>query len=77
MVLLDTSVLVPFFRSDPAITNRLAQAEVAVPAAVLGELYFGAEVRADSERHARMVDSLLDRALVLTVVRLQRGTTAE
>ena len=62
MIRLDTSVLVPYFRSDPAITNRLAEAEVAVPATVLGELYFGAEVRAHSERHARDVDSLLDRA---------------
>jgi len=43
-VLLDTSVLIPLFRGERSIKERLKQAErVFLPAIVLGELYFGAE----------------------------------
>jgi len=42
--LLDTSVIIPLFRGEPAIEERLAQAErVFLSAVVLGELHYGAE----------------------------------
>ncbi len=65
MILLDTSVLVQFFRRDPGITDRLEQAVLAVPAIVAGELYFGAEFPLTNERRNREVDSLLARSLLL------------
>jgi len=65
MILLDTSVLVQFFRRDPGITDRLEQAVLAVPAVVAGELYFGAEFPMMNERRNREVDAVLARALVL------------
>lgn len=48
--LLDTSVLIPLFRGERSVQERLEQAErVFLPAIVLGELHFGAE---GSERPA-------------------------
>lgn len=54
--LLDTSVIIPLFRGEPAIEERLDAAErVFLSAIVLGELHYGAE---GSERPAKQVEQI-------------------
>ena len=40
--LLDTNIIVDFFKGDPAIVSGLANSELFIPCIVVGELYFGA-----------------------------------
>ncbi len=40
--LIDTNILVDFFKGNQAIKAKLAQEEVFVPSIVIGELYYGA-----------------------------------
>jgi len=54
--LLDTSVIIPLFRGEPAVRQRLDEAErVFLSAIVLGELHFGAE---GSQRPAKQVEQI-------------------
>ncbi|MEM6361664.1 MAG: type II toxin-antitoxin system VapC family toxin [Bacteroidota bacterium] len=40
--LVDTNIIVDFFKGDPAIASNLAISELFIPSIVVGELYFGA-----------------------------------
>ncbi len=54
--LLDTSVIIPLFRGEPTVQERLKQAErVFLSAVVLGELHFGAE---GSDRTEEQLDQI-------------------
>lgn len=54
--LLDTSIVIPFFRGEPAVRRRLEEADqVFLSAVVLGELHFGAE---GSRRPAEEVEQI-------------------
>ena len=64
--LLDTSVIIPLFRGEPAVQERLEKAQrVFLSAVVLGELHFGAE---GSDRTAEQIDQIQ----VLDSIRLRR-----
>ncbi len=51
LFLLDTNIVVDFFKGDPAIANSLASSELFIPSIVVGELYFGAY--ASGIKHSR------------------------
>lgn len=54
--LLDTSVVIPLFRGEKSVQERLEQAErVFLSAVVLGELHYGAE---GSDRPAEQLDEI-------------------
>lgn len=54
--LLDTSIIIPHFRGEPAVRRRLGEADrVYLSAIVLGELHFGAE---GSNRSAEQVEQI-------------------
>ena len=42
LFLLDTNIIIDFFKGDPSITKSLANNELFIPSIVVGELYFGA-----------------------------------
>lgn len=57
--LLDTSVVIPLFRGEEAIQERLDATEhVFLPAVALGELYFGAENSNQPEKHLTQIREL-------------------
>ena len=47
LFLLDTNIIVDFFKGDPSITDNLANSELFIPSIIVGELYFGAYASRD------------------------------
>ena len=65
-VLLDTSIVIGLFASDPTVIARLSQAdEIFIPSVVLGELYFGAYKWAHPDQHVRRIEELISTSTVL------------
>jgi tRNA(fMet)-specific endonuclease VapC len=65
--LLDTSVIIHAFKNKNTITERLnAIAEIYVPVAVVGELYYGAYKSANPEKHIKQIQSFLLNCKVLS-----------
>jgi tRNA(fMet)-specific endonuclease VapC len=65
-VLLDTSVVIPFFKGDQAIGSQLAKAVIYLPQTVLGELYCGANLSANPARHRGEILNFLSAVNVLS-----------
>ncbi|OGW62329.1 MAG: twitching motility protein PilT [Nitrospirae bacterium RBG_16_64_22] len=64
--LLDTNVVIAIFAEEQAVLQRLAEAtEVFVPAAVLGELYYGARKSKLVEENITRIDEFASAAAVL------------
>lgn len=59
--LLDTSVIIPLFRGEPIVQERLEQAEhIFLSALVLGELHFGAEGADHPEEQVEKIRAFAD-----------------
>lgn len=70
--LLDTTIAVALLRGDPAISQRLGQAdEVFMNSIVLGELYYGARHSARAEENLAQIETFATEARVITC---DRGT---
>lgn len=65
--LLDTSVIIHAFKNKNTITDRLnAIAEIYVPVAVVGELYYGAYKSTNPEKHIKQIQSFLMNCKILS-----------
>jgi len=65
-VVLDTSVLVGYFRNKRGVVNRVeALGEVYVPAIAVGELHFGAVVSAQTQANLAILNRFLSLATIL------------
>ena len=62
MILLDTNVLVGILRGDSKLAARFAEhsGDIAIPAMVQGELYYGTEKSSNPERNRLAVEELLE-----------------
>jgi tRNA(fMet)-specific endonuclease VapC len=59
-ILLDTSIIIEFFKGDLSIKKYLADnSPVNIPFAVLGELYFGAYRSSNPEKHLKQINAFL------------------
>lgn len=66
--LLDTSVIIHFFRNNPSIVKRLSTfTEVYINSTVIGELYYGAFASSDPEKHIKQVRSFLANCLFISI----------
>ncbi|CAD5253905.1 tRNA(fMet)-specific endonuclease VapC [Imperialibacter sp. EC-SDR9] len=68
--LVDTNVVVDFFKGDQTIRMKLAEGEIFLPSIVIGELYFGAYasgVVANKKKRLKQIAYFLDNYPVLEV----------
>ena len=65
LVALDTSIVVAALRGDPAVRQRLATVQGVITATVVGELFVGAYLAAQSGRQLQEVLQLLTTSIVL------------
>lgn len=68
--LVDTNVVVDFFKGDQTIRMKLAEGEIFLPSIVIGELYFGAYasgVVANKKKRLKEIAYFLDNYPVLEV----------
>ena len=65
-VLLDTSVVIPFFKGDKAIGAQLENATIYLPQTVLGELYCGACLSANQTKNRNEIRNFLAAVTVLS-----------
>ena len=65
LVALDTSIVVAALRGDPAVRQRLATVQGVITATVVGELFVGAHLAAQSGRQLQEVLQLLTTSIVL------------
>jgi tRNA(fMet)-specific endonuclease VapC len=64
--LLDTNIIIAFFKNDENVQNRLAVlADVFVPVIALGELYYGAKHSTQVDKHTQQVQDFADGASLL------------
>ncbi len=64
--LLDTNIIIAFFKSDENVQNHLAQStEVFVPVIALGELFYGALHSSQVDKHLQQVQDFASDASVL------------
>ncbi|HEY1717319.1 MAG TPA: type II toxin-antitoxin system VapC family toxin [Verrucomicrobiae bacterium] len=66
-VLLDTSVVIPFFKGDKVIGAKLASATIYLPQTVLGELYCGANLSANPAKNRNEIQNFLAAVTVLSL----------
>jgi tRNA(fMet)-specific endonuclease VapC len=72
-VLLDTSVVIPYFKGDAALRQKILTASALyLPQPVLGELLCGAHLSSDAPRTTAEIQSFLSAVLLLSP-----GATAE
>lgn len=70
--LLDTNILIAFFKKERSIIEHLRKGtDVLVPIVTLGELYFGAE---KSEHRKSNIEKIVQLADIIPVVNCDRGT---
>lgn len=65
-VLLDTSVVIPFFKGDQAIGTQLAGQTIYLPQTVLGELYCGSFLSANQIKTRGEIQNFLTAVTVLS-----------
>jgi tRNA(fMet)-specific endonuclease VapC len=65
-VLLDTSVVIPFFKGDQAIGGNLAGTTIYLPQIVLGELYCGAHLSSNPAKTHGEIQNFLAAVTVLS-----------
>ena len=64
--LLDTSVIIHYFRKNPPIIEAIHSfSEIYVSPFVIGELYYGAYASGDPEKHISQIEAFLKGCLVL------------
>lgn len=66
-VLLDTSVVIPFFKGDKVIAAQLADATIYLPQTVLGELYCGTYLSANPAKNRNEIQNFLAAVTVLSL----------
>lgn len=66
-VLLDTSVVIPYFKGDPALrASFLASPTLYLPLTVLGELHCGANLSQNPPKHVAQIQNFLAAVVVLS-----------
>jgi tRNA(fMet)-specific endonuclease VapC len=65
-VLLDTSVVIPFFKGDKDVGAQLASATIYLPQIVLGELYCGSYLSANPAQNRNEIQNFLVATTVLS-----------
>lgn len=66
-VLLDTSVVIPYFKGDPALrASFLASPTLHLPLTVLGELHCGANLSQNPAKHLAQIQNFLAAVVVLS-----------
>jgi tRNA(fMet)-specific endonuclease VapC len=65
-VLLDTSVVIPYFKGDASIRAQIQSLTLYLPQPVLGELYCGAHLSGNPARTLVEIQSFLSAVLVLS-----------
>ncbi len=66
-ILLDTSIVIPFFNNDISIREKLSKAQnVFVPFVVIGELYYGAYKSFRTIENIRRIDIFVNDSVVLS-----------
>jgi tRNA(fMet)-specific endonuclease VapC len=64
--LLDTSVVIHFFKNNSLIIQTLTSFEqVYVSTVVVGELYYGAYASSNPKKHVQQIQSFLDNCIIL------------
>jgi tRNA(fMet)-specific endonuclease VapC len=65
-VLLDTSIVIPYFRGEPGLRALFLNAGLFLPQIVLGELYCGANLSVDPSKQHALIARFLSAVVVLS-----------
>jgi tRNA(fMet)-specific endonuclease VapC len=66
--LLDTSIVVHFFKKNEQITKRLDElSEVFISTVAIGELYYGAYCSSAPEKHIIMIEDFLQQCKIISI----------
>ncbi|MEQ8581741.1 MAG: type II toxin-antitoxin system VapC family toxin [Marinoscillum sp.] len=65
--LIDTNIIIDFFRNDAGLLNRLLNTEIYIPSIVVGELIYGANLTVQRETRLREILQFIDHYRVLSV----------
>ena|SRR5471032_1305601 len=65
-VLLDTSVVIPFFKGDKAVRAQLAGVTIYLPQTVLGELYCGVHLSSNQDKTRNEIQNFLAAVSILS-----------
>ncbi|WP_462220320.1 PIN domain-containing protein [Ferruginibacter sp.] len=66
--LLDTSIVVHFFKKNVQITKRLDElSEVFISTVAIGELYYGAYCSSAPEKHIIMIEDFLQQCKIISI----------
>ena len=65
--LVDTNVIIDFFRNDETLRSKFFDAEIAIPAIVIGELVYGAHLSSQSGKRLKEILDFSDNYPVLGV----------
>lgn len=77
-VLLDTSVVIPFFRGDVSIGSQVqASSALFLPQTVLGELYCGAHLSQNPAKHIAEIQTFLVAFALLSPTATHQGAAVE
>lgn len=73
--LLDTNIIVDFFKGDSNVIEQLSVREIFVPSIVVGELYFGAYASSFVNNQAKRLSEIAYFVEKYTVLKISRDTS--
>lgn len=65
--LLDTNIVIAFFKEDPDLLKEIAHSKIYIPSIVIGELRFGAGKSIQKKSNQARLDELIKEVIVLPV----------
>lgn len=65
--LLDTNILIAFFKQDPNVLKEISRSSIYVPSLVIGELWFGSEKSSKKKNNQKQILALIEEVTILPV----------
>lgn len=65
--LLDTNILIAFFKQDPKVLKEISRKSIYVPSVVIGELWYGSAKSLKKESNQKQISSLVEEVTILPI----------